>query len=229
MKKVEKTNGFGNSFKIDVKLEADNDSEKQFVLDIVKEALAKICEKTKLADLRNFLAKLYILQYMMSMERVLHEKLDNQEWGQKGICIWTKDQKDIIDEIMSDLKEGKVVKRVISGGPGSGKTLMLQEIVKQALEVKVQRLRRRQRNVFIGIPSCNTRLKAMLEGKFKGKDGCRIGNEFSKRAYGKDGWADLIIWDEKGLEIGEEIKAFENGLFSSRWYIIHYNSHLNIT
>ena len=119
-----------------VRIKAYIDPVKSNVGALVKEVFGKIHNNTEMEDLRVFLARLYVLQYMMSMEKVLHETLDSQEWGQKGICIWTKEQKDIIDEITTDLQEGKDVKRVISGGPGSGKTLMLQEIATRFMPTK---------------------------------------------------------------------------------------------
>ena len=129
---VKKSISFGLLCKIELRFQADVDSEVRSVVKKSFESMAQQDTKPELEELRVFLARLYVLQHMMCMEKVLHGRLENQEWGQKGVCVWTKEQKDILDEIVSDLKKGKVVKTVIQGGPGSGKSLMLQEIVKQA-------------------------------------------------------------------------------------------------
>ena len=245
---VKKSISFGLLCKIELRFQADVDSEVCSVVKKSFESMAQQDTKPELEELRVFLARLYVLQHMMCMEKVLHGRLENQEWGQKGVCVWTKEQKDILDEIVSDLKKGKVVKTVIQGGPGSGKTLMLQEVVKQALEVKVkvkvaekeengdflvdkkqmicQRrqtsmvYRKRQRNVFVGVPSCNTELRALLENKFQDKPGCRIGDESSKEAHGEDDWANLIIWDEKGLEMMEDMGAVKSLKSSEKSVIV---------
>ena len=57
-----------------------------------------------------------------------------QEFGPEDICIWMPEQKQIIDEARAKFQDGDRLEWMVQGCAGSGKTLILKQLVKEFLE-----------------------------------------------------------------------------------------------
>ena len=108
--------------------------------------------------LQKFTAKLFLLQNMKNSDYLIHNRLVKQEFGQTEFCIWTPQQKQIIDEATYTFRcEGRPqIQWVIQGCYGSGKTLILMQLAKEFVESG------REGNVFIHVAAWHGKLKARI-------------------------------------------------------------------
>ena len=84
--------------------------------------------------LRSFATRLFILQNLGNEEGLIHERVEKQEWGSKGCCIWTTKQRQILDEAKEAFFQKKEIHWRISGCYGSGKTMVMMQIARDYIK-----------------------------------------------------------------------------------------------
>ena len=144
--------------------------------------------------LHKFTAKLFLLQNMENEQNFTHQRIEKQEYGSEGVCIWTKSQRNILDQVNAAFLKNKQIKWVISGGYGSGKTLLLLQIARDFLKIYEG-----QGKVYICLPEDRSILSGQLRKKIASMDeSCknRIIVYRIKDCPRKFGKAKLVLFDE---------------------------------
>ena len=68
--------------------------------------MGKIPKNAKMRrKLENLMVKLTILQNLENETNLVHHKLENQQWGQPGVMLWTKAQRACIEILLITPKE----------------------------------------------------------------------------------------------------------------------------
>ena len=140
---------------------------------------------------QRFAAKLFLLQNMECESALIHKRIDSQEFGPAGFCIWTKEQSRIIHEARKAFVEGEQIRWIIHGCFGSGKTLLLMQMARDFVRVNKGR-------VFILIPPTRVYLKMRLE------DALHFSSENVGHLQGDD-VAVIPTKEEARIKIGNDI------------------------
>ena len=108
--------------------------------------------------LQNFTAKLFLLQTMRNVDFLIHKRIVKQEFGPDEFCVWTPKQEQIINEAREIFErvERPMIQWLVQGCYGSGKTLLLMQLVKEFLKSG------NKGNVFIRIGTSYERLESLI-------------------------------------------------------------------
>ena len=87
---------------------------------------------TLVEKLKSLAIKLTVLQNFENQTNLVHHKLDNQEWGQFGVMLWTQAQKSCLDQgRLAFQDDARPLRLIIRGCQGSGKTLLLMRLAEE--------------------------------------------------------------------------------------------------